>query len=218
MSLTLRAYQELFPGKEPERHFSVYYTDRFKAFNANVRYTRERMEFRLSRKWKTVSEEIQIGLLQNLMCKIYKVKKKTMNMELYERYLKNLSEYSPVTKTDPTLEVSFQRLNDHYFKGLLNQPNLVWGNASFRKLGHYEYATDTICLSTVLQDTPELIDYVMYHEMLHKKHKFHHTGQRSMHHSTAFKHDEQKYENAPVWEKKLNEYLRKRRRKKWLFW
>jgi len=218
VSLALRAYQELFPGQEADRMFSVYYTDRFKAYNANVRYTRDKMEFRLSRNWKEVSEEIQIGLLQSLMSKAYRLKKKTFNMELYTKYLHNLSEYSPVTENDPLLEASFQRLNDHYFKGFMNQPNLVWGGASFRKLGHYEYATDTICLSTVLHDEPELMDYVMYHEMLHKKHKFHQTAQRSMHHSTAFKRDEAKYENAPLWEKRLNEHLRKKRRKKWLFW
>ncbi|MEK6962986.1 MAG: hypothetical protein AABX70_01070 [Nanoarchaeota archaeon] len=218
MNLAEQAYQELFPGKEADRAFSIYYTDHFKAYNANVRYTRDKMEFRLSRKWKTISEEIQIGLLQSLMAKVYKLKKKTLNMELYAKYLHNLSEYSPVTEKDPVLEASFLRLNERYFNGLLNQPNLVWGKNSFRKLGHYEYASDTICLSTVLQEEPCLIDYVLYHEMLHKKHKFHTTAQRSMHHSAAFKKDEKKYENALEWERKLNEYLRKKRRKKWLFW
>ena len=64
MSLALRAYQELFPGQEADRMFSVYYTDRFKAYNANVRYTRDKMEFRLSRNWKEVSEEILKKLLR----------------------------------------------------------------------------------------------------------------------------------------------------------
>ena len=139
-------------------------------------------------------------------------------MELYAKYLRNLSEYSPVTQSDPALEASFIRLNERYFNGLLNQPNLTWGSASFRKLGHYEYTTDTICLSTLLQDEPKLIDYVLYHEMLHKKHKFHNTAQRSMHHSVAFKRDEAQYENASSWEKKLNEHLRRKWHKKWLFW
>ena len=218
MSLALQAYQELFPGQKPDRLFTIYYTDRFKDYNANVRYTREKMEFRLSRKWKTVSEEIQIGLLQTLMAKAYKIRKKTLPMELYEKYLKNLSEYSPVTESDPDLKESFGRVNERYFNGLMNQPNLIWGGASFRKLGHYEYATDTICLSTVLQGNEELIDYVIYHEMLHKKHKFHNTAQRSMHHSAAFKKDEQRYENGKELEKRLGAYLRKKRRRKWFFW
>jgi len=218
MSLAARAFQELFPDQPLERDLSVYYTDRFKDYNANVRYTRDKMEFRLSLKWKTVSEEIQLGLIQNLLVKVYRVKKKTMEIELYDKFLKNLSEYSPVTRTDPLLEESFQRVNEQYFNGLLNQPNLVWGTASFRKLGHYEYATDTISMSTALQGNPALVDYVMYHEMLHKKHKFRNAGIKSLHHSAAFKKDEARYADHERREQELNHYLRKKRFKKWLFW
>ena len=33
------------------------------------------------KEWKNVSEEIQIGLLQELLVKLFKIRKKTINMD-----------------------------------------------------------------------------------------------------------------------------------------
>jgi hypothetical protein len=66
----------------------------------------------------------------------------------------------------------FDRLNIVYFRGELTRPHLNWSKRSSRRvLGTYAPASDTILISMALQgtDTPaEVLDYVMYHEMLHK--------------------------------------------------
>jgi hypothetical protein len=67
-------------------------------------------------------------------------------------------------------------------------PNLEWGSNSKRKLGSYDYHTDTISISTIFLDSEqELLDYLIYHEMLHKKLKFNSKNNRSYHHTKKFK-------------------------------
>lgn len=66
----------------------------------------------------------------------------------------------------------FQRVNQTYFAGNLSPPHLVWSSRdTFRKFGHYEFETDTVMISRTLDrsDIPDLVlDYVMFHELLHK--------------------------------------------------
>ena len=130
---------------------------------------------------------------------------------MYESFIKNLSKYTPAIKSDPLLESSFNRVNNTYFNGMMNQPNLEWGSASTSKLGSYEYQSNTISISTIFQKSlPELLDYIMYHEMLHKKFKFKssNTG-RSLHHSTEFKKAEKQFNNINQVERELKIVRRK---------
>jgi hypothetical protein len=71
------------------------------------------------------------------------------------------------------LAVVFERVNRRYFDGTQGRPRLTW-SASFthRKFGHYDLIRDTVMISRTLDDAnvPEfVIDFVMYHELLHKK-------------------------------------------------
>jgi hypothetical protein len=52
----------------------------------------------------------------------------------------------------------------------------------------------------------------MYHEMLHKKHKFYSTkkGQR-VHHSSAFRKDEQKFPDSSRLEIELRKFVSKKK-------
>ncbi len=67
---------------------------------------------------------------------------------------------------------SFYRVNKYYFNGKLKMPHLVWSNRlTRRKFGHYQEDTNTVLISRTLDHrrTPLFVlDYVMYHELLHK--------------------------------------------------
>ena len=204
------AFYELYPEKRNSRELRVKYSKAFRHYNANVKYTNEWMEFKLSHEWKKVSDEMKIGLIQNLLLKVYKDRRKTINMDLYENFIKGIGECRPATEIDPILEASFNRVNEKYLGGYMEIPNLLWGQESFSKLGMYTYADNTITMSTVLLGDEELLDYVMYHEMLHKKHKYVTKNGRSHHHTKAFKDEEALFENPDV-EQKLHDYLRKKR-------
>ena len=198
MNIAEKAFLEIFPEKNIEDYdFEIKYNNKFNDYNANVKYFRNNFQFNLSKKWKNVSEEIQSGLIQELLLKIFRLKKKTTNIDLYNLFMKNVHISVPKTKTDAILEESFNKVNEKYFFGLLERPNLVWGNFSLRKLGHYEYGSDTISISRVFRNSDmDILDYVMYHEMLHKKHKFNSKGMRNFHHTKEFKSSEKKFENS----------------------
>lgn len=70
------------------------------------------------------------------------------------------------------LEKSFKRVNQNLFSGRLIKPHLIWNNRmTRRKFGHYQEDTNTVMVSISLDHhrVPEyVLDYVMYHELLHQ--------------------------------------------------
>ena len=70
------------------------------------------------------------------------------------------------------LAAVFNRVNTAYFAGALSPPRLTWNKTlTHRKFGHYQFNTDTVMLSLSLDDAavpPYVVDFVMYHELLHK--------------------------------------------------
>lgn len=205
-TLIQEAYQLLYPEKPFPYEPRLQYTRRFKDYNANVRLHHGVLEFRLCMKWSEVSREIQIGLLQALMLRLFRDKKKTLYIDLYNSFVKSLHIAIPKTQSDPVLEAAFIRVNEKYFDGLLEQPNLAWGSLSKRKLACYDYKTDTISVSKVFThiDNPLLLDYVIYHEMLHKKEKFHCSGARNHFHTAEFRRKEKLFDNAELLEQQLH--------------
>ena len=226
-SLIEEAFQELYPEKDLKYSVFLKYSRKFKPYNANVKRYGNNLIFNLSRDWKKISKEIQIGLVQELLIKILKesnasehrskrtrsqLTKKTMNIELYNLFMKNVHLAVPKTKTDEILEESFNRVNETYFNGMLDKPNLQWGNDSTSKLGSYEYGSDAITISSIFKNAnQQLLDYVMYHEMLHKKFKFESKNERTIHHSSEFKKMEAKFENKDLIEKEISKLARKHR-------
>ncbi len=216
MNLAERAFVSLFPDKSPDRRMVVRYSRRFSSFNANVRYSRDEMVFSLSDSWREVSEDIQQGLIEVLLSKVYKVNKRTINQDLYHSFMRNLSKFQVPDRQDPFLLERFRLINERFFNGLLSPPNLVWGKTAFRKLGHYEYSSDTVVISSVFlpvsDESLPLIDFVLFHELLHKKHSYDHRKLRARHHSAAFRADEARWPDKSV-DEKLRSFLRKRRRR-----
>jgi len=210
MTLVDRAFSELFPDKSINKSLRIRYSRAFNAYNANVKYNAFSMTFSLSRDWKKVSDEIKVGLIQSLLLKVYKEKKSTINVELYEKFIKSIGDYSEVTESDPVLEKSFVRVNEKYFSGMIDMPNLRWGSNSFSKLGTYEYGANLITVSSLFKDNEELLDYIMYHELLHKKQKFHTKNGRSYHHTKHFRDKEKQFDNPNV-EAQLKSFLARKR-------
>jgi hypothetical protein len=210
MNLAEKAFNKIFPDKEEKRVMKLKYSGSFSDYNANVKYNSYEIVFSLSKKWKKINENIVIGLIQELMLKLYNSKKSTHNMDLYNNFIRNMSEFARKNQDiDPSLRESFERVNDKYFNGLISIPNLKWGNHSFNILGSYKYSTDTIVITKVLKNNLNLLDYVMYHELLHKKIKFYSKNGRSYHHNKNFREKEKKFENSAEIEKQLESFLKK---------
>jgi hypothetical protein len=91
----------------------------------------------------------------------------------------------------------FARVNTAYFGGLMPKPTLTWNRTlTARKFGHYQPGRDTIMMSITLDD-PEVpafaLDFVMYHELLHKKHGSMTVNGRRLSHSPAFRAEERQF-------------------------
>jgi len=95
------------------------------------------------------------------------------------------------------LDESFARVNAAYFGGLMPKPKLVWNRTlTARKFGHYQPGRDTIMISVTLDAASvptSLVDFVMYHELLHKKHGSMIVNGRRLSHSPAFRAEERRF-------------------------
>ncbi len=203
MNIIQQSFKELYPERELGYETKIKYSRKFKPYNANIKLYRNKLTLNLGREWKTISRDIKIGLIQELLLKLFRGKKETYNIKLYNTFIKKLHLIAPKTKSDPELEESFNKINNKYFYGSIEIPNLTWGSNSTTKLGSYEYASDTITISSVLKSRDDLLDYVMYHELLHKKHQFKSKNGRNYHHTALFRKKEKEFENSGLIEQKL---------------
>jgi len=219
MDLIQESFQRLFPNQEFSYRTEMEYNRRLSNFNANISLHHNKIKVNLNLQWKDIDEEIKIGLVQHLLMKVFKRKKiSTYNIDLYNNFIKNIPLLTPKTNIDPILEQSYYRVNELFFSSSLEKPNLTWGSDSRRKLASYNFHDDTVTVSTLFQDVrEEVLDYLMYHELLHKYHKFENKNGRSSFHSPAFKADEDKYPNRQQIDKEINSIIRGKSRKK-KFW
>jgi predicted metal-dependent hydrolase len=214
MSLIQTSYQRLFPDKEFSYETEMEYNRRLKDFNANIHLHKNKIKINLNLQWKDIDDEIKIGLIQHLLLKIFKKRTSTSNINLYNNFIKNIPTLTLKTKIDPKLEQSFNRINQLLLNNELEKPNLIWGQQAFRKLAHYNFHNDSIIVSETFKDTPRhVLDYLMYHEMLHKHFKFSSKNGRLSYHNKEFRQAEAKYPNQKVVEAEITAIIRSKKKK-----
>ncbi len=93
------------------------------------------------------------------------------------------------------LDEIFDDLNRRFFHGLMGRPQLTWSREHARnRLGHYDPAHNAIVISRVFDDArvPRyVVEYIVYHEMLHLKHPVKLRGSRRCVHSREFQQEEE---------------------------
>ena len=95
------------------------------------------------------------------------------------------------------LEEIFHALNHRFFSSQIPPSRLGWSHKNSRRiLGHYDSSHRTITISRKL-DSPSvpryLVEYVVYHEMLHIRFPVERRGQRRVIHSREFREAEKKF-------------------------
>jgi len=98
------------------------------------------------------------------------------------------------------LDEIFEDLNTRFFHGLMARPRMSWSQTRTRRiLGHYDPAHNAIIISRIF-DHPAVpryvVDYVVYHEMLHLKHPVRLRGSRRCVHSAEFQEEERLFPRA----------------------
>ncbi len=104
------------------------------------------------------------------------------------------------------LDEIFSAVNKHYFADAIPKPVLTWSaRKTFRILGHHDATHEHVAISRSLDsaDVPRyVVEYIVFHEMLHIAHPTKHLNGRRYNHTAAFKRDERKfvrYDAAERW-------------------
>ena len=119
------------------------------------------------------------------------------------------------------LDEIFERLNHRYFNNTIAKPALTWSaKKTYRILGHHDATHDHVAISRSLDsaDVPRyVVEYVVFHEMLHIAHPTKHINGRRYNHTAAFKRDERKFahfDEAERWIERNVRKLKKESKKK----
>lgn len=102
----------------------------------------------------------------------------------------------------------FDAVNQRYLGGALRQPTLGWSRHFYRRLGAYYPDEDLILLNHRLDSplTPRLVvEFVLYHEMLHKKHGARGEGAARRYHTREFRREERQFQGWQEAEQWCNE-------------
>lgn len=216
MDLIQESFQRLFPDKTLDQQTILKYNKKLGDFNGNIRLYQGILKVSLNYKWKEIDSEIRIGLIQSLLLKMFSKKygkASSTNLEFYNNFVKNIHFMTPKTKTDSILETSFHRVNQNYFHDLLEKPNLSWSSPSFRKLACYNLHNDSVTVSSIFKESPEeVLDYLIYHELLHKKQKFQSKNNRNYFHTRKFREAENQYPNKEKIEEDIKKIIKCYRR------
>lgn len=177
------------------------------------------------------------GLALILVAKLFRKRPPVAAAGVYADYIKSSEIRAKATKSKREngrkvvttskgsvydLDSIFDSLNREYFRGTLAKPVLTWSvRKTYRILGHHDATHNTIVMSKSLDDSfvPKyVVDYVLFHEMLHIAHPTKHINGRRYNHTAAFKNDERKfafYEKAEDWIKRnVRRLERESKRKK----
>jgi hypothetical protein len=107
---------------------------------------------------------------------------------------------------------SFKRVSAAYFADSIPQPRLVWSQSfTGRKFGHYDWVGDTLMVSRTLDrgDVPAfVVDFIMYHELLHKKHGIRWVNGRGHAHTGEFYREERLFKEYRHAEAELDRLAR----------
>ena len=106
----------------------------------------------------------------------------------------------------------FDSLNQRHFSGELPRPHIAWSSRSWRRqFGSYDPGPNQIVLNRRM-DRPGIpqfvVEYVLYHEMLHMKHPTRRSGCSLISHSPEFRAEEKRYEHFHAARKFLDHLAR----------
>lgn len=195
----------------PEIHIAFY---KFAGLNHTIRIRNQRVYVRLSDIIRDAPSQVHRALAFILVGKLFNKRIGTEYQNLYRQYAyhPDIQRKSDLAKQERgrkfvsgaigrvfNLDQVFARLNRRYFNGALPHVTLTWSaRKSKRILGHHDYVHDTIVISRLLDnpEVPELVlEFVLYHEMLHMKHAPKVVNGRRVYHSAAFRADERRFEH-----------------------
>ena len=103
------------------------------------------------------------------------------------------------------------KIQQIWFPHMKDQPNVTWlKKFTTRKLAHYAKNRDEIAFSLVFDSAdapPEILNYLAYHELLHRQVGTKIVNGRRYHHTHEFKNQEQLFPNWQDIENQITKYI-----------
>jgi predicted metal-dependent hydrolase len=207
LELFQETYQDLRPGTSiPELKIEFF---AFANVNNTIRLREGRLLVRLSDLLAGAPESVLRAIAHILLAKIYRL---PIDRVQSARYRKYIASHEIVRKTHLVrqmrgrkklrsarghfydLDAVFEKLNTRFFYGLMARPRMSWSQTKTRRiLGHYDPAHNAIIISRIFDHfamPAYVLEYIVYHEMLHLKHPVKLRGSRRCVHSAEFQAEE----------------------------
>jgi hypothetical protein len=200
-------YRNLRPRSPvPEVKVEFY---RFANINNTIRLRGGRLLVRVSDLLEGAPEHVLRAIAHILLAKMYRKPLNRAHLTRYRRYVtaQHMSRKADLVRQmrgrkrivsaegrTYDLETIFEELNSRFFHGLLARPQMSWSSERARnRLGHYDPAHNAIVVSRIF-DHPRVprfvVEYIVYHEMLHLKHPVKVRGSRRCVHPPEFQAEE----------------------------
>ncbi len=213
LELFQETYSELRPGIAPPELKIDFFA--FANVNNTIRLRNGRLLVRLSDLLEGAPEPVLRAIAHILLAKMYR---RPIDPKQSARYRKYVGSHEIVRKAHLVrqmrgrkhlrsprgyfydLDAIFEDLNTRFFHGLMARPCMSWSQTRTRRiLGHYDPAHNAIVISRLF-DHPTLpsyvLEYIVYHEMLHLKHPVKLRGSRRCVHSAEFQAEERLFPRA----------------------
>lgn len=226
-------YREAFAHYDRDRRLPPVHVEFYPyvGINHTIRIRSGEAFVRIGELCREMPAEAHRALAYVLVSKLYRRKPPKNLTHAYTEYIKRdeMRERSVESKRERGRKVisgtkgsvydlaeMFDRLNEKYFNGSLRRPSLTWSpRRTYRMLGHHDSTHDTIVISRSLDsaETPRfVVEYVMFHEMLHVHHPtVHHNGRR-YNHTAQFRRDERKFSHYDAAENWIERNVRRLKR------
>ena len=198
----------------------------FAGINHTAKLNDGKLSVRISDLFDVAPTDVHLALALILLSKLYRKKVEPAVHRTYRAFIlrEDIQERAREIRTKRgrrarpvkadgvhvDLAPMFDRLNAEYFQGQLERPRLSWSAKRSRHiLGRYDATHQTIFISRLF-DSPKIplfvTEYIMYHEMLHLRHRTEIRDCRMIVHTAEFRNSEKQfaqYAEAKKWLRSL---------------
>jgi hypothetical protein len=209
-ALFQRMYTRLGCEGRPPRFRVEYYP--YSSLTLTIRRQEESVHVRFSDLLRRAPMEVMEGAAALLLSRVYRRKAPKILVQPYLEYVRSdrtRTRMNQMRRKRVRLASSgtqgvhfdlgkmFEELNVRYFEGRLERPHIGWSGRSWRRqFGCYDPGPNQILLNRRLDGpkVPEcVVQYVLYHEMLHVKHPTRKSGCSLVSHSPEFRAEEKRF-------------------------
>lgn len=211
-------------GRPPQFHVEYY---PYSSLTLTIRRRADVMYVRFSDLLRRAPLQVREGAAALLLARVYRRRTLKAMVQPYLLYARSDRTRGRITRmrrhrvrrvaTLPQgrhfdLHALFGQLNQQYFGGELERPHIGWSTRSWRRqFGCYDPGPRQIVLNRRMDRSgvPQfVVEYVLFHEMLHVKHPTRRSGCTLVSHSPEFRTEEKRFAQFDVARKFLDRLAR----------